>query len=902
VTAPSLGTIKGTIKIDYDSAGIAKANNDLDGLGKTADKTKLSGDKLAKGFLLAGGVIAGGFAVAVKSAANFEQKMSDVKAVSGATTGEMETLRRKALQLGKDTQFSASEAADAIGELAKAGVSVTDILNGAADATVALAAAGGIDLPEAATLAANAMNGFGLTAKQLPRVADLIAGAANASAIDVSEFGLSLQQVAAVAHLAGLSFDDTATAIALLGNAGIKGSDAGTSLKTVFQNLIPTTQQQIELSKKLGLITKDGANAFFDASGKAKSLSQISQVLQTALKGMSKEQQLATLQTLFGSDAIRAAAILADNGAAGFDKMATAMGKVKAADVAATKMDNLKGSIEQMKGSLETAAIQVGTALLPELKRLVDTVTSLTNWFSNLSPKTQGIILDVLGAAAAFALLTGAVIKFVKLVKTIQEVTALLRAWTIWTKIAAAATKVWTAAQWLLNIAMDANPVVLIVLAVIALIAIIVILWLKCAAFRNFFIKVWGAIWSFLKTVGAWFAGPFANFFVALWRRVVTVFNAIWAVVSRVLNFFAPLFRAVFGAIIAIIKTWWSVFSAIWTVVFTVLKAILTPFIKNLIAGWQLAFKLIVAAIRIWWGIFSTFWKAVYNFIAPLVQRLVNLVLAWWKWVFDHVITLFLAWWSVFSTFWTNVWHVVSSTVSKQWDFIVAVIRKAVDFVSGIINTFTTILNKVKSFFDGLKKAAGGGVESLIKYVADIPARIVRALANLGSALFGKGQDLIQGFINGIGTMAGKIRDVLVGLLPGPLKKFASVIGLASPSKLFRKWGVYTVMGFINGVASMQQRLKAAIATVGAFVTSPVVVTGSATTGASGVNSAAAAAAGRSTTTNNNAGPTYVTLNVDGKELGRAAVLDPKKTSEAAQEGDKKRGWAATSTRVAPAS
>jgi TP901 family phage tail tape measure protein len=898
VTAPSLGTIKGTIKIDYDSAGIAKANTDLDGLATTSDKSKAAIGKLGTVALGLGAVVAGGFAVAVNSAASFEQKLSDVKAVSGATGTEMDTLRKKALQLGKDTQFSASEAADAIGELAKAGVSITDILNGAADATVALAAAGGIDLPEAATLAANAMNGFGLAAKDLPRVADLIAGAANASAIDVSEFGFALQQVAAVAHLAGVSFDDTATAIALLGNAGIKGSDAGTSLKTVFQNLIPTTQQQIELSKKLGLITKDGANAFFDASGKAKSLADISQVLKTALTGMSKEQQLATLQTLFGSDAIRAAAVLADNGAAGFTNMATAMGKVKAADVAATKMDNLKGSIEQMKGSLETAAIQVGSVFLPKLKELVDQVTKLVNWFANLSPKTQGITLDILGAGGAVALLTGGIIKFVKLVKEIQTVAAIIKAWSIWTKIAAAATKVWTAAQWLLNIAMDANPLVLIVLAIIILIAIIVILWIKCAAFRNFFIAVWGAIWSFLKKVGSWFAGPFADFFVALWRRVVAVFNAIWSVVQKVLNFFAPLFKAVFGAILAIIKTWWAVVSALWTVVFTVLRAIIEPWVRFIFGLWSWLFDHVIIAFKFWWGIFSAFWTTVLNFIVPLVKRLVDFVVGFWTWVFDHVISVAKAWWDVFSAFWSAIWGFVTDHIGAAWDRITKIVKWAVDFIASVISQFTQMLNKVKGFFNNLKDAASGGVGSLIKFVADIPARIVGALANLGSALYQKGKDLIQGFINGIGTMAGKIRDVLVGLLPGPLKKFASVIGLASPSKLFRKWGVFTIQGFINGVAAMRNRLTSAMASVAALTMSPVVVSGAALGNASAVNSAASTLASRSTVNNNNAGPTYVVLEVDGKELGKSAVLDPKATSTAAQQGDQQRSWGTTPAKV----
>ena len=225
----NLGTAEGRIVIDGSGAqsGFSTATTAaqafFDTVADRVNEIQDVGDKLTK----IGAVAAGGFGLAVNAAAGFEQRLSGIKAVSGATEAQMAAISDKALQLGADTKFSASEAAQAIEELVKAGISVDDALNGAADATVNLAAAGEIELPRAAEIAANAMSVFNLQASEMPHVADLIAGAANASAIDVEQFAQSLQQSGAAANLAGLSFDDLSVGIAAMGNAGIKGSDAG---------------------------------------------------------------------------------------------------------------------------------------------------------------------------------------------------------------------------------------------------------------------------------------------------------------------------------------------------------------------------------------------------------------------------------------------------------------------------------------------------------------------------------------------------------------------------------------------------------------------------------------------------------------------------------------------------
>lgn len=336
-------------------------------------------------------------AASITAAAGFEKSLSGIKSVSGANAEEMKGLSGLALQLGKDTSFSASEAAKGIEELVKGGVSIADIMGGAATSALNLAAAGEIDLAAAAEIAANSMSIFGLKGKDMENVVNQIAGAANASSLGVGDFRESLNQVGSIAATIGLSFDDTARSIAVMGAAGVKGSDAGTSLKTMLMGLQPQTKEQITLFEELGLITESGANAFFTAEGKAKSMSEISGVLSESLADLTDQQRVAALEIMFGSDAMRAGAIFAKAGAEGFDQMAESMGKVSAASVAEERLNNLSGSLEQLYGSLETAAIILGTAFLPLLKSGADAFTEIVNAATPFLETAGPRITDALG-------------------------------------------------------------------------------------------------------------------------------------------------------------------------------------------------------------------------------------------------------------------------------------------------------------------------------------------------------------------------------------------------------------------------------------------------------------------------------------------------------------------------
>lgn len=335
---------------------------------------------LAVGAVGATAVIGLGTALvtAINPALAFGKTVSAIGAVSGATADEMAQLQAMALALGQDSTLAgigASDAARAMEELAKSGLSVQDILGGGARAALLLASAGGTSVANAATIAANALQVFHLKGSDMVHVADLISGAANASSISVDDFGYSLAQSGAMAALSGQNFDNLAAAIAIMGNAGIRGADAGTSLKTFLANLIPVTKAQKNAMHSIGLTDR----AFVNANGSFKDMSEIAGILHKALSGLSEAQRQQALEAIFGSDAIRAGAILADAGAEGFAKMAAQMGKVTAASVGAKRMDNLAGDLEQLGSSVETARIALGLELAPALRTVVQWVTQLVN-------------------------------------------------------------------------------------------------------------------------------------------------------------------------------------------------------------------------------------------------------------------------------------------------------------------------------------------------------------------------------------------------------------------------------------------------------------------------------------------------------------------------------------------
>ncbi|MEN0023229.1 MAG: phage tail tape measure protein [Microbacterium sp.] len=349
-----------------------------------------------------GALLMAGFGAAVKSSMDFDAQMSNVQAATHESAENMGLLRQAALDAGESTVFSATESAAAIEELAKAGVSTADILGGGLTGALDLAAAGGLDVASAAEIAATAMQQFNLDGSQMSHVADLLAAGAGKAQGDVTDLAQALNQSALVAKQTGLSIEETTAGLSAFAAAGLLGSDAGTSFKTLLQSLTPTSAAAAEAMQKYNIEA-------YDAQGNFVGLSEYAGKLQAGLSGLSTEQQNATLKTVFGADAVRAATVLYQQGAEGISEWTDAVDdQGYAAETARMRLDNLKGDLEALGGAFETALIDTGSTANDTLRTMAQALTGLVGLYNDMPEGVQGAVMAIGGATAAVTLSGGA--------------------------------------------------------------------------------------------------------------------------------------------------------------------------------------------------------------------------------------------------------------------------------------------------------------------------------------------------------------------------------------------------------------------------------------------------------------------------------------------------------------
>jgi TP901 family phage tail tape measure protein len=390
-----------------------------DEMTRSTRDNKRAMEDIGKVAAMSGAAIVAGVGAAVKSAANFEQAISHVRAATHASAEDMSLLSEAAMEAGARTAFSATEAAGGIEQLAKAGLQTGDILNGGLNGALDLAAAGTIDVGTAAELAATAMTQFKLSGDQVPHVADLLAAAAGKAQGEVTDMGMALKQGGLMAAQTGLSIEETTAALAAFASAGLLGSDAGTSMKTMLQSLTPNSDAAAEKMAEIGF------NAF-DAAGEFVGLESVAQQLKVGLGALTEEQRALALETMFGSDASRAAAVLYEQGAKGIANWTEAVNDAGyAQETAATKMDNLKGRWEEFTGSLETALITAGTPMLEALSGALagatEQVNAASEAFGSMPPVAQGAAAGTVAIGGAMTLAGGAALALLpRIVETRQ--------------------------------------------------------------------------------------------------------------------------------------------------------------------------------------------------------------------------------------------------------------------------------------------------------------------------------------------------------------------------------------------------------------------------------------------------------------------------------------------------
>lgn len=402
-------SVRLTLKNDGFVAGLRQANRQTkeftDGLSKNVKKNRGDIDEMARGFGAVGLAAGVGIAVAVKKFADFDQAMSNVKAATHESAANMEELRAAAVKAGKETAFSATEAAEGIENLAKAGVSTKDILGGGLSGALDLAAAGELGVADAAEIAATAMTQFKLSGKEVPHIADLLAAGAGKAQGEVSDMAMALKQGGLVASQMGLSIEETTGTLAAFASAGLIGSDAGTSFKTMLLALANPSEKAANTMEQLGINTYDAQGAFMGVA-------PLAEQLKTKLGGLSEEQRNAALATIFGSDAIRAASVLYQNGAAGISDWTTKVNDQGfAAETAAIKTDNLKGDIERLGGSIDTALIQQGSGANDALRGLAQAAGLLVDGIGNLPDTVSQVGLALGGIVTVGGLGAGGLLK-----------------------------------------------------------------------------------------------------------------------------------------------------------------------------------------------------------------------------------------------------------------------------------------------------------------------------------------------------------------------------------------------------------------------------------------------------------------------------------------------------------
>ncbi len=647
----------------------------------------------------------------VKTAADFEAAMSKVAAVSGASASEMEALTEKAREMGSKTKFYASEAAEAMNYMAMAGWKTEDMLSGI-EGVMNLAAASGEDLATTSDIVTDALTAFGLTAQDSGHFADVLAAASSNANTNVSMMGETFKYCAPIAGSLGFSVEDTAEAIGLMANAGIKSTQAGTSLRTIMTNLSGKV-------KICGDSISEVTIATSNADGSMRDLSDILADCRIAFAGLSESEKAAAAESLVGKNAMSGFLALMNAGEGDINKLS---GAIDGCDGAAQKMadtmnNNLEGQLTILKSALEELAISFGQLLIPALREVVEWLQGFVGFLNSLPEGVKKTIMVIALVAAALGPILIIIGKVVSAIGTIM---------TIVPKVAGVINVV-KGAFAALNATMLANPIVLIIAAIAALVAAFIYLWNNCDGFRQFWIDLWEnikqiavAVWEGLKT-----------FFTAAWQAISTTAQTIW---NGIKNFFSALwegiktiFTTVLNVIKTIVTTYFNVYKTIITTVFNAIKTVITT---------------VLGAIQ---TVITTVWNTIKNVFTTVLNTIKSVVSG-----------AFNAMWNSIKNTISGIVNTIKMGFNNAVNFIKNLASSAFSWGADIING---IVNGIRSCIGKIKDAVGDVAETIRSFLHfSVPDE--GPLTDYESWM----PDFMSGLAKGIEKSKGMVKDAVSGL------------------------------------------------------------------------------------------------------------------------------------------
>ena len=670
-------------------------------------------------------VIGGVGVAAVKTAADFDSAMSQVAAVSGATGKDFDALRSKAREMGSKTKFSATEAAEAMNYMAMAGWKTEDMLGGI-EGVMNLAAASGEDLATTSDIVTDALTAFGLSAKDSGHFADILAAASSNANTNVSMMGETFKYCAPIAGALGFSAEDTAEAIGLMANAGIKSSQAGTALRTIMNNLAG----DVKISgKAIGDVTIATTNA----DGSMRDLSDILADCRSAFGNLTESEKAQAAESLVGKNAMSGFLALMNAGEGDIEKLSSAIDNCdgSAEKMAMTMQDNLAGQLTILKSQLQELAISFGDILMPAIRSIVSKLQGFVDKLNGMDEGTKRTIVTIALLVASIGpllIIIGTTISkigvamqgFVKLANGVSKLKVAIQGGTgVLGKLGAALGGV-------------SAPVLAVVAVIAVLVAAFVHLWRTNEGFRDAIIGTWNRI----KDTISGFCQGIVDRLNALgfqFTDIVDVLKTVWDGFCQIL---APIFEGVFNHIANILST-----------VTGVITGILDVFIGIFTGNWSQA----------WTGvkeIFSSIWNGISSFftnILNVIKGVADVVLGWfgtsWNEVWTNIKTFFEGIWNGIVSFFTGIWETIKNVVQTGIMLIGSILEAAVDIIT---LPFRFIWENCKEIIIAVWDAIKSKVTTVIHAVASVISTVMNAIKTVFTTVWNAIKTVVTTVVNAI--------------------------------------------------------------------------------------------------------------------------------------------------------
>lgn len=720
---------------------------------------------------------------------NFESGMSQVSAISGATGDDLEKLTDKAKEMGAKTKYSATEATEAFKYMAMAGWKTEDMVDGIAG-VMNLASASGEDLASVSDIVTDALTAMGYSAKDSGHFADVLASASSNANTSVGLMGSTFQYVAPLAGSMGYTIEDLATAIGIMANSGIKGQKAGTALRSVLSRLSAPPKECAEAMEKLGV-------SITNADGTMKPLNEVIGDMRKSFDGLSEAQKTQYAKSIAGQEAMSGLLALVNASPEDYDKLTQAIQNCDGASekMANTMNDTVGGQITLLKSKIEGVMIKVFEKASGSIRDAIDKISTTldgVNWDSvaetlgNFAKKAVDLFSYLIkNGDKVKAVINGIVAGFLAF-KTVTFITSIVTG----VQALFSAIEMGVPIMKALNIAMNANPIGIIITAIATLVGAFITLWNTNEDFRNFFIKIWENIKSVVGKVIDGIVGFFTETIPNAIDKMVTFFSEL---PSKIWQFLVNAFDKVkqFGS---------DMVSKAVEIGSNVIESI-TTFFSQLPEkiGYFIGFAI---GKVVQWGVdlyeFAT--TKIPEFVDSVIEFISELPSKIWEWLVNAF---------------NNVKQWGSDMVSKARQTASDFVDKVVSFLKDLPNKayshLKSVITKVTSWAKDMGKKGKEGAKELFD-------NVVNGLKQLPSKVLSIGEDIVKGIWNGINNMLGWIKGKVSGFCSGVLDGFKSALGIKSPSRVMRdKVGVFMAqgiaVGFEDEMANVTKEMQDAIPT-----------------------------------------------------------------------------------------